>query len=1075
VNAIWPLFTIPFFDVATHHFLDATGAKFMAFSPIIMADDDNDDNETTTRGKWEAFTTVANNNNNVNDTNTTATVQIPPSLHDFDGPIPQNQSGPFIPIWQIHPQTSGNVILNLDLQSFPVFSQAYIPVHQGKQRMMSGVVDFDAAPQFPGSDQLTEPHSFLIEPVFDGFMMGGGGGGDDDDDDDDDNPHLVGVLTTLLPLDFFLRDLLPADSERVYAVIRDSCGASYTYAIVGPDTQYLGQGDLHDKSYNYLKVSTPITANIRSTDVERIPCELFMDIYPSHDMEDRHSTNNPKIYTGIIMAIFLGTLAVFLMYETSAQRRMKSVMDSAIKTTRILAGLFPSNVHERLFRSGRGDASSRNNHHHAFATTNTNDGKNPAGNEEAAGGAAGTSNKTTDAHHLKDFMGEGKKPTNNGGGGSHAEVVNGMYTTLPIADLFPNTTIFFADITGFSTWSSNREPTQVFILLETVFRAFDAYANRRDVFKVETVGDCYVAVTGLPNARSDHAVVMAKFAKDCLCKMNKLSLILADSLGSETRDLKLRVGLHSGPVIAGVLRGEKSRFQLFGDSMNTTARIETSGAAGSIHLSQDTAELLISAGHSKWVFPRKDLVTAKGKGVMRTYWLQLPDRGSSHASRSQCSYSMCSLSNDSISEAADIDSDDSDIESDDEDFPDAPLFDLDIMEIEQKPRIPDDSPEFLVEWSVDVLLGLLRQVIAKREKAESILKKSGSDLEISFSPENSEDETDNNVEEIDASNVDVGPAVESQLHTYVLMISTMYRDHGFHNFEHASHVMLSITKLITRITSPNREPPPESAENGGLKNKINGMLNNYSYGIASDPLLMFAVAFAALIHDVDHAGVPNTRLVKEDVNLAKKYRYKSVAEKHSIRLVWERLMDAEFRELRSCLCPTQLELKRFRNFVVNAVMATDLADKELNDKRNERWNECFDDWPEDPSEDDIQRKATIIIEHLMQAADVAHTMQNFEVFKKWNERLFYERFTAYDSARADEDPSKTWCEEELKFFDFFVIPLAQKLGTCGVAGLESLEFLNYAQDNRQKWAVEGVDMVENWRLQYYEKKLEKSA
>jgi class 3 adenylate cyclase len=655
--------------------------------------------------------------------------------------------------------------------------------------------------------------------------------------------------------------------------------------------------------------------------------------------------------------------------------------------------------------------------------------------------------------HLKKYMAVRKNSTDVAG---HGEVVNGMYTTKPIADFFPNTTIMFADIMGFSTWSSNREPTQVFILLETVFRAFDAYAKRREIFKVETIGDCYVAVTGVPHGRSDHAVAMVKFAKDCMSQMAKLARPIAASLGPETRDLKLRIGIHSGPVIAGVLRGEKSRFQLFGDSMNTAARIDTSGVGGSIHLSQVTAELLISAGHSKWLLPRRDLVTAKGKGVMRTYWLQLPDRGQdsqtfmSHTSHSRGSFY------DSISDAGD-----SDVESDDEDSPDAQLFDI------------GPSPEFLVEWSVDVLLGLLRQVIAKREKSETVPKKSCSGLEAAFTPEASEDET-KIVEEIDASEVDVDPVVEAQLHTYVLMISAMYRDHAFHNFEHASHVMLSITKLMMRIATPDLDAPPESTGSGDLNTKVSG-LHDCSYGIASDPLLMFAVAFAALIHDVDHAGVPNTRLVKEDVNLAKKYRFKSVAEKHATRLAWERLMGAEFRELRTCLCPTQLELKRFRNFVVNAVMATDLADRELNDKRNERWIECFNDWPEDPGEDDIQRKSAIIIEHLIQTADVAHTMQHFEVFKTWNQRLFYERFTAFDSARGDEDPSKTWYEEELKFFDCFVIPLAHKLGSCGVSGLERLEFLNYAQDNRQKWVVEGSNMVKKWRLRYYEKKLEKDA
>lgn len=81
------------------------------------------------------------------------------------------------------------------------------------------------------------------------------------------------------------------------------------------------------------------------------------------------------------------------------------------------------------------------------------------------------------------------------------------------------------------------------------------------------MGDCYVAAAGLPEPRNDHAVAMARFAKECMGKMSSLTQKLEVSLGPDTADLSLRVGLHSGPVTAGVLRGERSRFQLFGDTM----------------------------------------------------------------------------------------------------------------------------------------------------------------------------------------------------------------------------------------------------------------------------------------------------------------------------------------------------------------------------------------------------------------------------------------------------------------------------------------------------------------------------
>ena len=171
-------------------------------------------------------------------------------------------------------------------------------------------------------------------------------------------------------------------------------------------------------------------------------------------------------------------------------------------------------------------------------------------------------------------------------------------------------------------------------------------AKRRGVFKVETIGDCYVAVTGIPTARADHAVAMAKFARDMLSKLDQELHTLADGskLGAETLGLAMRVGLHSGPVTAGVLRGEKARFQLFGDSVNTAARIESNGKANRIHASESTAALLVQAGKSHWVVPREDPIFAKGKGEMKTFWIQ-PHNNQSVRSSSENDEENCDSEN----------------------------------------------------------------------------------------------------------------------------------------------------------------------------------------------------------------------------------------------------------------------------------------------------------------------------------------------------------------------------------------------------------------------------------------------
>ena len=109
--------------------------------------------------------------------------------------------------------------------------------------------------------------------------------------------------------------------------------------------------------------------------------------------------------------------------------------------------------------------------------------------------------------------------------------------------------------------------------------------------------------------------------------------------------------------------------------------------------------------------------------------------------------------------------------------------------------------------------------------------------------------------------------------------------------------------------------------------------------------------------------------------------------------------------------------------------------------------------------DDINRKATIVIEHLIQASDVAHTMQHWHIYRKWNERLFNEMTAAYENGRVDNDPANTWYNGELGFFDNYVIPLAKKLKDCGVFGVSSDEYLNYALENRREWASKGEGVV----------------
>lgn len=276
-----------------------------------------------------------------------------------------------------------------------------------------------------------------------------------------------------------------------------------------------------------------------------------------------------------------------------------------------------------------------------------------------------------------------------------------------------------------------------------------------------------------------------------------------------------------------------------------------------------------------------------------------------------------------------------------------------------------------------------------------------------------------------------------------------------HSFEHCSHVILSATKLLKRIIAP--DEVGKTFEQGLSPEE----LHELTYGIATDPICQFAVVFSALIHDVGHPGVPNFRLSIEQPELAAKYANRSVAEHRSVDVAFDLLMLPRFRNLRACIYHNEAECIRFRQLVINSVMATDIFDKELKGLREARWDLAFHKKQEEPRQaSDGHRKATIVIEHIIQASDVAHTMQHFCIYQKWNERLFQEMYFAYLAGRSEKDPSEGWYQGELWFFNNYIIPLAHKLKECGVFGVSGDEYLHYACQNHHEWERKGVAIVE---------------
>jgi 3'5'-cyclic nucleotide phosphodiesterase len=369
----------------------------------------------------------------------------------------------------------------------------------------------------------------------------------------------------------------------------------------------------------------------------------------------------------------------------------------------------------------------------------------------------------------------------------------------------------------------------------------------------------------------------------------------------------------------------------------------------------------------------------------------------------------------------------------------------------------DAKVRHLVDWNVTMFAVLLKEVVANRDNQQEFQDPICRSADFTKPVEDVRDEIDlftsyspELVRKMDPPSR-LCTSVMVQLRELVESIAQLYHDNPFHNFEHCSHVVMSTRKLLNRIADKEKEVQHQT-----------GSTASCTFGITSSPLNQFAIVFAALIHDLDHSGVSNARLVEEKHPLAVSYDGKSVAEQNSIDVAWRLLMQPQFADLRKCIYRSEAELAQFRQILVNTVLATDLFDKTLKEMRETRWNKAFAGSEVDTEESEsceVNRKAAIILDLIIQASDVSHTMQHFTVYKKWNMKLLDEMYTAYKNGRMTKDPTEGWYEGELWFFDNYVIPLAQKLRECQVFGVSCDEFLDYAHDNRLEWEMKGREIV----------------
>jgi class 3 adenylate cyclase len=191
-----------------------------------------------------------------------------------------------------------------------------------------------------------------------------------------------------------------------------------------------------------------------------------------------------------------------------------------------------------------------------------------------------------------------------------------------IADSFAEVTVLFGDLVGFTVMSSKIGPDEVVNLLNGLFTRFDDIAQELGVEKIKTIGDAYMAVCGLPNPQADHAARMMEMARRMLAATR-------DYGRSAGMEMDLRIGINSGPVVAGVIGVSKFIYDLWGDTVNIASRMESHGLPGTIQVTRSVYEQL----KDNYRFRERGPVEVKGKGLIETWLLdEAPSAASSPAS-----------------------------------------------------------------------------------------------------------------------------------------------------------------------------------------------------------------------------------------------------------------------------------------------------------------------------------------------------------------------------------------------------------------------------------------------------------
>lgn len=595
--------------------------------------------------------------------------------------------------------------------------------------------------------------------------------------------------------------------------------------------------------------------------------------------------------------------------------------------------------------------------------------------------------------------------------------------------LFENVTLFFSDVVGFTEICDAIEPWDVVDMLNQLYSVMDYLSSHFNLYKVETVGDAYMCCSGLPMPDVYHAENVANFAlavKECV------KHVCSPANGSP---LQLRIGLHTGHCMGGVVGTLTPHYCLFGDMVNTTARHESTGLPGRIQCSS------VLYGRLKHFSPEetdqfnlapRGLVKMKGKDDCYTYWLESGTEENKATSPTAIAelyervgqmlaeekwkkrkYFRRFRDNSSVAsswEGGLLDTEvtpslaslDISMHGDDED--DDPnalsgqwsnagselddmqkrLDELDDLIVSPPTKIDDEVPQEDAFTSRSICSQESWAAIGWSEYLTTEdLVAHVHDLMFGILCKCVVDDSGNLPDDLDL--------LGSQLFGFIRQMSMYYNSAvRFHNWRHACHVVLGTSYLI--------EKTQQAAD------------------VDTNPWIRFTIVFAALIHDVKHVGVPNRQLETENHVLCQVYDSGSCLERQSIH-VGTSIFIEKFPELSAVVLKG---FPKFLHFVNTAVLATDTASMDTQRRTREKCERVLA--AEDMSSPE---RTETILEHILLLADVGHCSQKYSTFLTWNETFYEECLMNYMSARG-EDPRTCWFENQIGFLENYILPLADR-------------------------------------------------